>query len=159
MNETRPLLYSEWRQAHGNNRAAYDAYLRETRMGSDPVTAGIIDQLYGDHTPERTFTRDEVRDVLNRAVDLVLVLVVLDSNTIKTNDVVNLIINAAGYLLSHPSASLDEVILDCYANVKLEGYDFRSTELTWKDGAFALPEKGSPEWNAALVRKVLGWVE
>lgn len=111
----RPLLYSEWRRQNGNGtRANYNDYLRAMRMGSDPVTAKIVDKLYGDHEPERRFTRDEVLTAINAGAQLVQ-----DDEGIhlggRDTDLVNLVVNAAGSMFDDPPpASVDEVAERCY---------------------------------------------
>lgn len=131
----RPLLYHEWRRQNGNGtRNGYNDYLRELRMGNDPVTAGIVDKLYGDDKPgkidpgrlnrlvaeqeaaasERTYTRDEVLTAVNAGAQLVQ-----DDDGIhlsgRDTDLVNLVVNAAGSMLDDPPpASVDEVAERCY---------------------------------------------
>ena len=104
---------------------------------------------------ERRFTQAEVKDVLNRAANLVAD--VHDSHestyTIVQDDAVNLTVNAAGYLLDHPNADLDEIIPACYTDVEIEDY-----ELDELDEDEEVPEKGSQRWNELVTAKVKGWL-
>lgn len=184
---TRPLLYHEWRRQNKNgNRNGYQAYLNEMGWGNgDPLVAGIVDKLYGDdddpvaaevareqanltlygtNRPERRFTRDEVTTALGKAANLMQDIhdSYEDGDTLAADATVDLALNAAGYLLEHPGATLDEAIISSYGDVvELDGADFRDSELVL-DSQFhedlVPPEKGSDAWEAALVRKVLGWL-
>jgi hypothetical protein len=96
---------------------------------------------------------EQVTTALNTAADLVRKLMVPDdyeySDTIRLDDTLNLLVNAAGYLLEHPGASLNEIIVKCYG-VNVEPF-------------YGMPEdrkpaKGSPEWNAAVIEEVKGWL-
>lgn len=115
---TRPLLYHEWRRQHRNgNRTSYQVYLNEMGWGNssgDPAVAQVVDKLYGDHEPERTYTRDEVLTAINAGAQLVQ-----DDDGIslggRDTDLVNLVVNAAGSMLDDPPpASVDEVVERCY---------------------------------------------
>jgi hypothetical protein len=179
----RPLLYSEWRRQNSGTRTDYNEYLRAMRMGTDPVTAMIVNKLYGDVTQdealaaaeiisklspkpeepekpaERLYARQEVLDAIGTAANMATQAHEYESSeTIAADDAVNLTVHAAGYLLDHPDASLEEIILTCYDDVTLDEGDFEDDELTYRLTGSSMPEKGTPAWNAALVRKVLGWL-
>ncbi len=128
----------------------------EKRRETPAVNPGTSKQLY---------TRSEVNAALNNAANLIQDTHRSENeNTVMADDAVNLTVNATGYLLDHPDAGLDEVIPACYTDIELDGYDFTTAELDTCDYAsndsdeLVLPEKGSPIWNDALVRKVTGWL-
>jgi hypothetical protein len=108
---------------------------------------------------QQRYTRDEVTAALNAGANLAQEHEYEDSDTIRMDDAVNLAVNAGLYLLDHPDASLDEIIVASYTDVELDIYEFRDLV---SDGSGVsnepLPEKGTPQWNAALVRKVKGWL-
>jgi hypothetical protein len=150
----RPLLYSEWRRLNeGGTRANYNDYLRDMRMGSDPVTANIVDTSWPGPglAEERRYTRGEVTAALNRASDLVQEPIDWeDHGTVLLDTGLNLAANATEYLLDHPGATLDEIIPACYSDVEI-----------WKDEmdeGETVPEKGSKRWNELLTAKVKGWL-
>ncbi len=65
-----------------------------------------------------TYTREQVSAALNAAANLLDDQAGYESSeTIRDQDRANLLVNAAGHLLDHPGASLDDVIL---ANYKLD---------------------------------------
>jgi hypothetical protein len=101
---------------------------------------------------ERRFALSEVKSVLNRAANLVAD--VHDghesSTTIAQDDAVNLTVNAVGYLLEHPDATLDEIIPASYADVEVQDWELDEGE--------AVPEKGCPRWNQLVTAKVKGWL-
>lgn len=105
--------------------------------------------------PAKTYTLAEFSTMLNDAANE------LDdeadgenSETIWKQDVRNIAVNCAGYLLEHPDASLDEVIAHAWADLDYvewpEEYDNTPED--------QLPAEGTPERNAAIVTTVLGWV-
>jgi hypothetical protein len=101
-----------------------------------------------------TYTTADFCAMLNAAADSVLDFDYEDSFVIWTQDVANLAVNSAGYLLEHPAAQLDEIIPAQYADdFSQDGLDFEDLP----EGA-QTPAKGSPEWNAALTATVCGWV-
>jgi hypothetical protein len=112
----------------------------------DKMMAEVRESLTGDQ-----FTFEQVLGVLNAAAD--------DnggdsdrweyetSDTIWVQDTVNLAVNTASYLLDHPGAGFDEIIPAQYEFTEPDFYDYD-----------VVPEKGSPEWNEAVARTVLGWV-
>lgn len=85
----------------------------------------------------RAYTRAEVERAVNDAANLIAELHdgYESSETIEQDDTVNLVVNAAGYLLDHPDASLDEVIASVYTDVTLNEEDLDDDE--------EMPEKGS----------------
>lgn len=103
-----------------------------------------------------TVNRAQVDTALNTAADLVREMMTPDghedSDTVLLDDTLNLLVNTAGYLLDHPGARLDEVIVQCYG-----GGDVALTAF------YGMPEdrkpaRGSPEWDAAVIREVRGWL-
>lgn len=156
----RPLLYSEWRRQNSGTRADYNEYLRAMRLGTDPVTAMIVNKLYGDGEPAgRLYTRQEILDAIGTAANMATQAHEYESSeTIAADDAVNLTVNATGYLLDHPGASLEEIIVTCYGDVELNEDDFEDSELVHQVTGFSMPEKGTPAWNAALVRAVKRWL-
>jgi hypothetical protein len=100
--------------------------------------------------------KEQVTTALNTAADLVRAVMVPDdhedSDTVLLDDTLNLLVNTAGYLLDHPGASLDEVIVQCYG-----GGDVALTAF------YGMPEdrkpaRGSAEWDAAVIEEVRGWL-
>jgi hypothetical protein len=103
----------------------------------------------------RLYTREEVLDVLNAGANIAQDMHTEETDeTVYADDMVNLAVNATEYLLDHPDADTDEIIAAQYANVTLYAEDFGIN-----DDHATLPEKGSPEWNAAVVLKVRSWFE
>lgn len=139
---SKPLNYYDWRRAVGAGIPDYQRYFDRVTAGEDPV-------------PERRYTRAEVEAALNQAANLVESAHdgYEDSDTIALDDAVSLVVKATGYLLDKPAARLDEIIPACYADVELDEGDFGNTGLD-----DPLPERGSKEWNRALVDRVLGWI-
>lgn len=77
------------------------------------------------------------------------------SETIWTDSVLDLAVNAAGYQLAHPGADLEDAIAAAWADLGAgiswpEEYDGTPED--------ELPAKGTPEYNAAVVSTVLGWI-
>ena len=106
---------------------------------------------------ERLYTREEVLDVINAGANFAQAM--HDSagetdETIYADDMVNLAVNAAVYLLDHPGADTDEIIAAQYQDIDLYPEDFGLD-----DDSAPLPEKGSPEWNEAVVLKVRSWFQ
>ena len=109
--QPRPLLYHEWRQQNRRgDQIGYNAYLAEVFRSSDPVVAGVVDKLYGDHEPERTFTREQVQELVNAGVSLVTGdsgIFISDRDT----DLINVVVNAGLSMLDdNPPTTLNEVI-------------------------------------------------
>lgn len=104
------------------------------------------------NSKDKVYTRAEVERAVNGAADLVAELHegYESSETVEQDDTVNLVVNAAGYLLDHPDASLDEVIANEYSDVEPSIYDLDEGE--------EMPEKGSARWNELLVKVVRGWL-
>lgn len=100
------------------------------------------------------FTRDEVTDALNDAANRITEEENPDggetSNTIWTDDVLNLAVNAVGHVLDHPGASLFDVIAAAHADTELSA----SEEDDLPEGTV----KGSEAWNEALYRTVTWWI-
>jgi hypothetical protein len=96
---------------------------------------------------------EQVTTALNTAADLVRKLMLPDdyenSDTIRLDDTLNLLVNTAGYLLEHPGASLDEVIAKSYGAYAEPFYGMPEDRK---------PAKGSPEWDAAVIGEVKGWL-
>jgi hypothetical protein len=96
------------------------------------------------------YTREQVSAAVNGAADLLPEHDYEDTGTIAQDDAVNLVVNAALYLLDHPGASVDEVIAAQYASVEIYDEDL--------DDGEGIPEKGSPRWNELVTAKVLRWL-
>jgi hypothetical protein len=99
------------------------------------------------------YTIQEISAVLNAAADRLSDADYENSDTIYKQDACNLMVNVTGWLLEHPDAgmnALEEAIADSYADIEP---DF--SELP--DGAEE-PAKGSPEWDAAVMETVAGWL-
>jgi hypothetical protein len=120
--------------------------------GVDDVFYPMRDSLVIDGAA--SYTSGEFSAMLNAAADGVTDFDYEDSDVIWTQDVANLTVNVAGYLLEHPGAELDEIIPASYA------IDFSEDDLDFDDlpEDAEIPAKGSPAWNAALTEKVCGWV-
>jgi hypothetical protein len=104
----------------------------------------------------RLYTREEVLDVLNAGANIAQGMHTEETDeTVYADDMVNLAVNAAEYLLDHPDADTDEVIAAQYTDVTLYTEDFG----LGRDDTAPLPEKGSPEWDEAVVLKVRSWFE
>jgi hypothetical protein len=105
----------------------------------------------GDHP---VFTREEVTSALNDAADELDPMEGPDayenSDTIRTQDVLNLAVNAVGHVLDHPGADLFEVIAAEHANTDLA----IDAEEDLPDGAVP----GDEDWNEALYKTVTGWI-
>lgn len=105
------------------------------------------------------YDRKRVEAALSTAADAVRELLnpedTENSDTIMADDTLNLMVNAAVYLLDHPDADIDDVIAAQYTDVTLDDYDFEGIV---PEGT-PVPEKGSQEWNKAVARKVRGWFE
>lgn len=142
---SQPLTFNEWRRDNSGTSADYQVYRQ-----------GELDR--------HTFTRAVISAALNHAADLAQDLHEDErSDTIRTDDAVNLVVSTALHLLDHPGACLADAIAACYTDVELDIDDFTTDELDTCDFAgdrneIIPPEKGSPVWNAALVRKVTGWL-
>jgi hypothetical protein len=138
-NSSLPLNYYDWRRAMGATASAYERYLDQVKNG-------------GPASVERRFTLGEVKDVLNQAANLVADVHdgYESSDTIAQDDAVNLAVNAAGYLLDHPNADLDEIIPACYANVVDIEDDLDEDE--------EVPERGSQRRNELVTAKVKRWL-
>ena len=98
---------------------------------------------------------EQVNTALNAAADIVRKLMIPDdhedSDTIALDDTLNLMVNTAGYLLEHPGASLDEVIAKCYGDSVTPVVFYGMPE-------DRKPARGSPEWDAAVIDEVKGWL-
>lgn len=134
------------------------AFQTATDLVDQLADAGVVDKMT-DNALSRLgagpdYTRDEVVAALNAAADQTAE----DSNpegwetsdTIWTDDVLNLAVNAAGYLLDHPGAGLDEIIPAQYTDVE--------PDLGELPEGTREPVKGSPDWDAAVVSTVCGWI-
>lgn len=70
-------------------------------------------------TVERTFTREEVRHILNAGADLVLenlsLFEIETSASIRSRSLIDLVVNAQSELIDTPDATLDEVIEAAYS--------------------------------------------
>ncbi len=99
------------------------------------------------------FTFADVSAALNQAADVLTDHSYETSDTIWTDDVINLAVNAVGHVLEHPGASLYDVIIAAHADTEL-AVD------AWDDLPEGAPEpaKGSPEYNEALYKTVTGWI-
>jgi len=153
--------FSEWRRENPDGtRNQYYNYLgnllRKAQQANagDPVVARIVDKLYGDLEPERTYTREEVSAALGQAANLVQETHdgYENTDTVFEDTAVDLAVNAGLYLLDRPDATLDEIIPASYADVELNDSDFEDGELD--DNGNPLPGRD----RAALVRKVRGWL-
>jgi hypothetical protein len=98
-------------------------------------------------------TPADVGAVLNRVAGELTDHSYETSDTIWTDDVINLAVNAVGHVLEHPGASLYDVIIAAHADTEL-AVD------AWDDLPEGAPEpaKGSPEYNEALYKTVTGWI-
>lgn len=130
---------------------------------NEPVITRAVKGLLGinDYSePERHYTRSEVLNAISTGANLTQEHEYENTDTILTDDTINLAANAAIYLLDHPGARLDEIIIASYSDIELDADDFEDRELGIGESGtsddLTLPAKGSPAWNAALVRKVLG---
>jgi hypothetical protein len=97
------------------------------------------------------YTREQVCAAVNGAAGLLPEHEGESEETIARDDTVNLVVNAALYLLDHPGAGADEVIAAQYTDVEIYEDDLDEDE--------EMPERGSPRWNELVVARVLGWVE
>jgi hypothetical protein len=96
------------------------------------------------------YTRDQVSAAVNGGADLLPDHEYENEDTIAQDDVVNLVVNAALYLLDHPGADVNEVIAAQYTDVEVDDSDLDEGE--------GLPDKGSPRWNELVTTRVLGWL-
>lgn len=96
------------------------------------------------------YTHAEVIAALNSAASMLPEHEGESEDTIRQDDIVNLLVNTAGYLLGHPDASLQEAIVAQYTDVEIDKYDLDEGE--------SMPERGSARWNELVVARVLGWI-
>jgi hypothetical protein len=78
-----------------------------------------------DGTPEPAYTREQVVAAINDAANVTGKLMHGEedgesSKTIAADDAMNMVVNVAGYLLDHPGADLDEIILSEYGDARDE---------------------------------------
>jgi hypothetical protein len=138
-------------------------YTRAQVTAAMGTAHGMIDSLTGEtgflgHMPvgvwaqlrEGTFTYGQVSAALNSTADAIRDQENPDgwedSGTILMDDTLNLMVNATGYLLVHPDADLDTIIVASYgrdASPDLEGRP--------------MPERGSAAWDKDIIAEVLGW--
>lgn len=109
------------------------------------------------------FTRDQVAGALNDAANEQDDAVDYEnSDTVFAQDARNLFVNTVLYQLDHPGAELAEAIVAGYGTPPAEGGvqlyadDLGDADAAWDAKADAV--RGTPEYNAAVVAKVLGWV-
>lgn len=117
--------------------------------GVDDVFAVIRDALPA-IDPAGLYTVADFAAMLNAAADELHTDDYENDDTIWADDVANLAVNCAGYLLEHPGAELAEIIPAQYTDVDPDFDDL-------PEGAQA-PERGSGAWNDAVTGKVMGWV-
>jgi hypothetical protein len=75
----------------------------------------------GEFTVQKTWTDEEVTKAMNAGADRVLD----DEGTglsDRDRDLINLVVNAQGYVLDHPDATLDDVIEATYTDVDRRAY-------------------------------------
>ncbi len=101
----------------------------------------------------RTWSAEEIRTALNAAADASRKLFNPDdiesSSTIRDDDIVNLLVNAADYLLEHPEASLDDIILAQYASMEIDE--------SYLENGEEIPAQGSARWNELVIEEVRSW--
>jgi hypothetical protein len=124
-----------------------------TTMTTTPASETVLNCA-----PERLYTREEVLNAINAVASLAQQHEYEDADTVRTDDTVNLAAAAASYLLDHPNATLEEIITASYSDIELDADDFADSELALGPAGVIIPGEGSPAWNAAAVRKVLGWL-
>ena len=101
----------------------------------------------------QVFTYTEVSNTLNAAANQLEASENPDggetSETIWTQDVLNLAVNAVEHMLDHPGADLYAVIA--------ESYKYTEPVFYLNEGQPA-PPKSSEAWNDALYETVTGWI-
>lgn len=90
-------------------------------------------------------TPADVGAVLNRVAGELTEFDCETSDTIWITDVINLAVNAIGYVLEHPAADLYDVIIDAHAGTEPNHPPEGSV-------------KGDTAWNDALYATVTGWI-
>jgi hypothetical protein len=115
-----------------------------------PIRERVLSGLAAAAQSGPRFSRDIIEGLLNAAADAVSEADYEDSEVIWTQDVANLTVNCAAWLLDHPGADLDEIIPAQYTDVEPDFCDLPEEAPE--------PEQGSPEWNAGVTTAVLGWV-
>lgn len=101
------------------------------------------------------FTREEISGALNYVANALDDAAAYEtSSTIWAQDVRNLAVNTALYLLDHPQGSLAEAIADGWADLD----DLSYTVLDALPEGAPEPAKGTPERDAAIVTTVLEWI-
>jgi hypothetical protein len=113
--------------------------------------SGLITRTWRYLRGDGPFTREQVTGALNRVANKLDDAVSYESSEIIwEQDVRNLAVNTAGYVLDHPDATLAEAIATGYREIDL---DFGNLPEDATE-----PEPGTPEHDAAIVATVLGWV-
>jgi hypothetical protein len=133
------------------------------------------------------FTRGQLSAAMNTAADDVAEEShhnLETSDTIRQDDTVNLAVNAAGHLLEHPGASLEDAIEASYDAMDGECESCGADVMAWPEGAsgnpagwvtYMTPDDATPgrpskarycplspdhlHHSDGIVSKVLGWVE
>lgn len=101
------------------------------------------------------FTREQVSGALNYVADALDDAAAYEtSSTIWAQDVRNLAVNTALYLLDHPQGSLAEAIAASWSDLD----NLSCTVLDALPEGAPEPARGTPERDAAIVATVLEWV-
>lgn len=115
------------------------------------LTAGTLHRI-----GKGPFTREQVTKAINAEANELDPQgkpgVFETSDTIRTQDVINLAVSTALHLLDHPHASLEQAIAAEYEHSGIEP-DFDDLP-----GDAPEPEEGSPEFLAGIVKVVKSWV-
>lgn len=118
-----------------------------------------------DGTPELTYTRDQVTTAINAAADLTGELMNPDgyesSDSIRSDDAMNMVVNLAGTLLDKPDATVEDVILDNWGS---ESEDFENAGVeeapTDEDGhPRDHTEAEQRAVDEAQIERIRGWFE
>ena len=103
------------------------------------------------------FTHERFSLAVNRAASQLDVLQqggYENSSSLFRQNMLNLGVNVASYLLDHPGGTLDEAIADSWADLD----ELSFTELDKLPEGAPEPAKGTPERAAIIVATVLEWV-
>lgn len=118
-----------------------------------PCAFREVSRRNGEHQ-HPLFTREQVSAAVNGAADLLPEPEYENEDSIRRDDVINLMVNGALYLLSHPGADVEEVIAASYGS----GPDAAGYVEDGLEEGEEMPEEGSERWNELVTEHVLGWV-
>lgn len=131
----------------------------------ETIGPGVTAIMSDGKQPEPTYTRGRLVTAINAAADLTGELMnpsgYESSESIRSDDAMNMVVNMAGYLLDHPDGTVNDVILE---NWSQEEEDFENA------GVLAEPvdEAGNPRElteaerqavDEAQIERIRGWFE